>query len=295
MATLVKATSPPRISHSVMVSSVRIAIAFTCLGFSERWFPDAFVFVAIAVVVVAAASPSALPLAVTKAFGDGFWSLIPFTMQMVFVAIGGYVVATSPPAQRLIDRSLHTGNRPGAVGFVATVSMLASLLSWGLSLIFGGLLARAGPAPGPAHGLSGCGCAAYLGLGATWALGLSSSAAQLQANAASLPKTLLPITGVIPFTETIFLWQSMVIALVADRGLGRDRGLVGAVRRGGRDRAGDLGDRPHPTSGGRLAPRQQPGEWLEHAPLLTIAAGGLALGWLVQEFPGRAPSSRSRT
>ena len=54
------------------------------------------------------------------------------------------------------------------------------------------------------------GAAAY-GLGATWALGLSSSAAQLQANAASLPKALLPITGVIPFSETIFLWQSMVI------------------------------------------------------------------------------------
>ena len=58
------------------------------------------------------------------------------------------------------------------------------------------------------------GAAAYLGLGATWALGLSSSAAQLQANPASLPKTLLPITGVIPFTETIFLWQSMLIAVV---------------------------------------------------------------------------------
>ena len=33
--------------------------------------------------------------------------------------------------------------------------------------------------------------AAYLGLGATWAMGLSSSAAQLQANPASLPPALL--------------------------------------------------------------------------------------------------------
>ena len=53
--------------------------------------------------------------AVTKAFGDGFWSLIPFTMQMAFVTIGGYVVATSPPAQRLIDRfALHPQDRPAA-------------------------------------------------------------------------------------------------------------------------------------------------------------------------------------
>ena len=56
--------------------------------------------------------------------------------------------------------------------------------------------------------------AAYLGLGATWAMGLSSSAAQLQANASSLPQSLLPITGVIPFSQTIFLWQSIVITVV---------------------------------------------------------------------------------
>src|SRR5580765_4001737 len=76
----------------------RIAISFT--AWAERWFPDAFVFVAIAVVIVAVAAMlnGASPLAVSRAFGDGFWSLITFTMQMAFVAIGGYVVATSAPA-----------------------------------------------------------------------------------------------------------------------------------------------------------------------------------------------------
>ena len=43
--------------------------------------------------------------------------------------------------------------------------------------------------------------------------GLSSSAAQLQANPASLPPSILSITGMIPFTETIFLWQSGVLLL----------------------------------------------------------------------------------
>jgi short-chain fatty acids transporter len=122
---------------------VRIAIGFTL--WAERWFPDAFIFVAIAVVVVslAALGNGATPLAVSRAFGDGFWSLIPFTMQMTFVVIGGYVVATSAPAQRLI-RSFAAIPKNGisAVGLVAAVSMLASLLNWGLSLIFGGLLVR---------------------------------------------------------------------------------------------------------------------------------------------------------
>jgi short-chain fatty acids transporter len=78
--------------------------------------------------------------------------------------------------------------------------MLASLLNWGLSLIFGGLLVRALAERRELRmDYRAAAAAAYLGLGATWAMGLSSSAAQLQANAASLPKSLLPITGVIPF------------------------------------------------------------------------------------------------
>src|SRR5919206_1487773 len=80
----------------------RLGIRFT--AWAERWFPDAFIFVAIAVVIVAlGALANGVPAAsVAQTFGDGFWSLIPFTMQMAFVTIGGYVVATSPPVQGLI-------------------------------------------------------------------------------------------------------------------------------------------------------------------------------------------------
>ena len=84
-----------------------------------------------------------------------------------------------------------------------------------MSLIFAGLLVRALARRSDLHmDYRAAGAAAYLGLGATWALGLSSSAAQLQANAASLPRPLPQITGVIPFSQTIFLWQSLVIVVV---------------------------------------------------------------------------------
>jgi short-chain fatty acids transporter len=64
----------------------RLAIGFT--AWAEKWFPDAFVFVAIAVVIVALAALAngASPAAVSHQFGNGFWSLITFTMQMAFVA-----------------------------------------------------------------------------------------------------------------------------------------------------------------------------------------------------------------
>lgn len=263
---------------------VRLALRFT--GWAERWFPDPFIFVAIAVIVVAlGALAIGVPVAgVTKAFGDGFWSLIPFTMQMAFVTIGGYVVATSPPVQALIDRlALVPRTSRGAVGFIATVSMLASLLSWGLSLIMGGLLVRAVARRTDLRvDYRAAGAAAYLGLGATWALGLSSSAAQLQANAASLPKSLLPITGVIPFTETIFLWQSMVIAVVLIV-ISAVIAIWSAPSGASALTAQDLGVDPA-LHQDELPPRRQPGEWLEHAPLLTILLTAMALGWLVQEF-----------
>ena len=191
----------------------RLGLRFT--NWAEHWFPDAYVFVclAVAVVAVAALINGASPVAVAASFGDGFWSLIVFTMQMVMVVVSGYVVATSPPAAKLIDAlaGVPRSGR-GAVPFVAAVSMASSLLNWGMSLVFSGLLVRALARRGDLKmDYRAAGAAAYLGLGATWALGLSSSAAQLQANAASLPKPLLAITGVIPFAETIFLWQSMVI------------------------------------------------------------------------------------
>src|SRR6201994_5082454 len=91
------------------------------VGFSERWFPDAYVFVLIAVIAIAIGTilHGGSPLAVSRAFGDGFWNLIPFTMQMALVAIGGYVVAMSPPVAAILRRlsGVPTTAR-GAGGFV---------------------------------------------------------------------------------------------------------------------------------------------------------------------------------
>ena len=204
---------------SVVLQESRSArFAMRCASWAERWFPDSWVFAAVAVFVsvLAALAIGAPASATAKAFGDGFWSLIPFTMQMAFVVIGGYVVASSRPASKLIDcLAKLPKNGRSAVAWVALISMSASLLNWGLSLVFGGLLVKAmARRTDLKMDYRAAGAAAYLGLGAVWALGLSSSAAQLQANPASLPPSILAITGFIPFTETIFLWQSGAMLLV---------------------------------------------------------------------------------
>ena len=264
---------------------VRLAIAFT--AWAERWFPDAFIFVAIAVVVVSAGAMinGASPMAVSQSFGNGFWSLITFTMQMAFIVIGGYVVATSAPAQRLIRGLAQLPKTStGAVGFVAAASMIASLLNWGFSLIVGGLLVRALAERRELRmDYRAAGAAAYLGLGATWAMGLSSSAAQLQANPASVPKSLLAITGVIPFTETIFMWQSFLITAVL-LVVSITIAILSAPGPGAAVPAEAMGIEVSHEDAINVPPPQKPGEWLEYSPLLTILLVLLAIGWLIYEF-----------
>jgi short-chain fatty acids transporter len=261
-------------------------IALRSCAWSERWIPDAYVFAALAAIIVAVAAMTlgASPATAARAFGDGFWSLIPFTMQMSFIIIGGYVVASSPPAARLIEKLAalpRTGR--GAVCWVATVSMLVSLIHWGLSAILGSLLVRA-LARREALGMDyrAAGAAAYLGLGSVWAMGLSSSAAQLQANPASMPPALLSITGVIPFTETIFLWQSIALTAVL-MVVTLWIAWLTAPRPEQARTAAALGieNPPAQRPAGRPA---RPGEWFEYSPLLNILIAALGFGWLAHEL-----------
>lgn len=259
---------------------------------AERWFPDSYIFAVLAVALVTggALMLGATPAAIATSFGEGYWSLIPFTMQMAIVVISGYVVASSPPALKLIDALAKVPKTErGAVAYIALFTILASLFNWAFSLVFGGLYVRALARRRDLRmDYRAAGAAGYLGLGATWALGLSSSAAQLQANAESIPKSLLPITGVIPFSETIFLPQSLLmlavltvvsVAVAYASAPTRDRAVIAA----------DLGVDVWSDVKTDLEKPRQPSEWLEHSPLLTIFIAALGFYWLGQEFLSKDP------
>src|SRR5215831_8857217 len=80
----------------------RVAAAST--RWSERWIPDAFVFALAATVIaaVAALATGVGPRAVVRIWGDGFWELLTFTLQMALIIITGYVVATTRAVYRVI-------------------------------------------------------------------------------------------------------------------------------------------------------------------------------------------------
>ncbi len=252
---------------------------------AERWFPDAFVF-ALAIVVLVFVFGLGLgegPGKLTREFGNGFWVLIPFTMQMALIIVGGFVVASSRPCSRLIARLAAVPRTPrGAVAFVALFAMLTSLLSWGFSLIFTGLLVR--EIAGKIRGVDyrAIGASAYLGLGSVWALGLSSSAALMQATPSSIPAALLPITGVIPLTQTIFLWQNLVLVAV----LVAVSVAVAYYSCPTPERARtaeSMGIRFEPMTIDSQRPAS-PAERLEQSPVLTALVAAIMVAWIASTF-----------
>jgi short-chain fatty acids transporter len=275
----------PEEAEASRESGAMVRAGLALARFSERWYPDPLVFAFLGIVVVflagIALGESAATLAVEG--GKSFWTLVPFTMQMVMVIIGGYVVASSPPVYRMIERVAGWPRTPRtAVAVVAAFSLVTSLLSWGFSLVFSGLLVRE-----MAHRVRGldyraAGAAGYLGLGAVWAMGLSSSAAMMMATPSAIPQELAAITGVIPLTQTIFLWPSLVLtaALIVVSVIVSYLSTPGPEQA----RTAESFGIAHEPLYWRLPPRTKPGEWLDHSPLLTILVVA-ALGWyLVDVF-----------
>jgi short-chain fatty acids transporter len=256
----------------------------------ERWFPDAFALALVAAIIVfvACVGIGSSPTQTAQWFGAGFWDLVVFTMQMSMIIITGYALATAPPVYRLIVRMARVPKSgKGAAAFVGLFSMLSSLVSWSFSLIFSGLLARE-----VAHRVRGgdyraIGAAGYLGVGSVWALGLSSSAALIMAAPASLPQSIMQISGVIPLSQTLGLWQGMAIAVV----LIAVSMSISFYSHPEPSQARDMkamGVRYEPVST-HAVELEKPGEWLEYSPLLTVVVCFFGILYLIREVSEKGP------
>jgi short-chain fatty acids transporter len=252
---------------------------------SEKWFPDAYVFAAMAVVivVVAALAMGRTPSQVSVDFGKSFWNLIPFTMQMAFVVIGGYIVAVSAPVRRVIDVLACFPKTPKvAVAYVAFMAMFASLLSWGFSMIFAGILMREISKRVSGVDYRAMGAAGYLGLGSVWALGLSSSAALLMATKGSIPPALLKISGVIPLEQTLFTWQNgvmIVVLIVLSIWI-----CYVSTPTAEHAKTAEMAGIKYQETQDPIGKPQTPGEKLEFSPLLTLVIVALGVIYLYDVF-----------
>jgi short-chain fatty acids transporter len=284
--------SPPSPQTGLLA---RIALALT--DWTERWVPDAFIFALIATVIVVAAgvafTPSSLPQ-VIDAWGKGLWELIPFTLQMALIIITGHVLATSRPIGRVIRAIASWPTTPrNAVALVTFFALTSSWFNWGFSLIFSAVLAREVARRVTGVDYRALAAASFLGIGSIWAQGLSGSAALQMASPGALQPQIRDIVanngmvpgGIIPFTHTIFLWQSFVSVIVeiivvtavmwlatppAGRGkTARDLGIA----------LGETENEPP-----AVVAKPTPGQWLEHSPILNLLIVAIGGTYLVRYF-----------
>ncbi|KAB2336700.1 short-chain fatty acid transporter [Cytobacillus depressus] len=268
-------------------------MGFSLANWSERWFPDAYIFAAVAVVLIAiiALLMGRTPVEIGVDFGTHYWDLIPFTMQMAFIIITGYVVASSRPVHKLIAKLSEIPKSPkGAVAFVAFFSMATSLLSWGFSLIFSGILIKEISKRVKGVDYRAMGAAGFLGLGSVWALGLSSSAALLMATKASIPPALYEISGTISMSETIFTWQNltMIVVLIVlsvwiafVSAPGKDKAKTAEMAGIDYGRIGNLDETKKKA--------ERPGEWLEYSPILNLLLVAIGSVYIINVISKTGP------
>ena len=276
----------------------RAAIRLT--AWTEKWIPDAFIFALIATIIVFAAAliwtPSSF-IEVVDAWGNGFWDLIPFTLQMSLIIITGHVLATSAPVGNVIRSIAGWPATPrGAVALVTFFALATSWFNWGFSLIFSAVLAKEVARRVDGVDYRALAAASVLGLGSIWAQGLSGSAALQMATPGALQPQIREIVanggmvpgGIIPFRDTIFLWQSFVSVLVEMVVVTLVMWLATPPPSKAKTAAAlgiNLGTQEFSPS-----PRPRalsPGQWLEYSPILSMIVVALGAVYLVRYF-GRA-------
>lgn len=180
------------------------AIADFFTNLMRRWLPDPLVIAIILTVLtmlMAMTWGGSTPLAVVGFWGDGFWNLLAFTMQMAVVLLTGYMLAKTPAVDRLLDRIAGLVKSPSAAIILITlVGGIGSWLNWGFGLVAGGIIAKkvAMNVKGLHYPLAIA--AGYSGF-SVYGIGLSGSVPLLIATEGHFLQDKM---GIIPISQTIF-------------------------------------------------------------------------------------------
>lgn len=112
----------------------------------QKYLPDPFSIawiISLVVVALAIGVTHKTPLEVATYWGQGFFDILAFSMQMTLVIVTGYALASAGVVRRFLQTIARIPKTPKqTVFFIAVVSMVLYYLNWGLGLIAGGLLAR---------------------------------------------------------------------------------------------------------------------------------------------------------
>lgn len=246
----------------------------------ERYLPDPLIFAFLLTLLVFAGAlgMGSGPAEVVAYWGEGFWDLLGFSMQMVVILVTGFVLATTPPARAALTRLAKLARGPGAaILLVSLVALAASWINWGFGLVVGALFARevARQVAGVDYRLLIA--SAYSGF-IVWHGGLSGS---VPLTIATPDHFTVDLIGVVPAGETIFAPFNLIILAALFI-------LIPLLNRAMMGRAGQ------PVTVDRAALAEEtaepektqdsPADWLETTPFLSILIAAFGLSFLALYF-----------
>ncbi len=255
------------------------AISRPMVRIVDRYLPDPFVFVVVLTLVAGLAAmgiQGSSPLEVISVWGDGFWSLLSFSMQMLLVLVTGYMMASTPLVKKGLQALAGLASSPGsAILLVSVVSLAASWINWGFGLVVGALFAKelARQIKVDYRLLV---ASAYSGF-IVWHGGLAGS---IPLSIATEGHPFADLTGIIPTSQTIFSTYNLVIVAALFV-------VVPLVNRAMMPSEADsvyidpalldADDTAKPDT-------RTPAEFLETTPVLSMLIGAAGAAWLIQYF-----------
>jgi short-chain fatty acids transporter len=183
-------------------------------SWSHKYVPDAFVIAVLLtlfVFLVGYLMNPSKPELIIKSWGDGFWVYLAFTMQMVLLMVTGMTLASVPFLNRGLQSVARLANTPNKA-YVLTflISAFAYYINWGLAVVVGAIMAKEVALKNPKAHFPLLVAAAYAPT-ALYSAGLSSS---IGLTIATKDHFLANVMGVIPTSQTIFSFSTVMIFLV---------------------------------------------------------------------------------
>jgi short-chain fatty acids transporter len=262
----------------------------------QRWMPNAFIFATLLTIltfVICILLTEASAGETIDAWGNGFWNLIAFTTQIAMTLITGYALAHTPAVHRLINGIAKLASSPSkAYVIVCFTAIIGSLISWGIGLIVGAIMARqtanvCRSRNIPVHFplLVAAGYAGFV----VWHQGLSSSTGLAIATEGHF---LVDRIGIIPVSETLFTYWNFIIMISVAVTLPF---VMMLLRPADADcvpmpASNDAGDEEESEEERQPGTRRTPAQILDNARILNLLIGAAGLVYLYFHFITRGES-----
>lgn len=254
----------------------------------RRYLPDAYLFAVLLTLVVyvagvALTGSSALDM--MRYWGEGFWDLLDFAMQMSLIVVTGYILASTKAVKSFLSNLARLAKTPGqAVVLVTFVSTVACLINYGFGLVVGALFARHVVRVVPEADYRLLVAGAYSGF-LVWHGGLSGS---IPLTIATADHFLEDIMGVVPVSETLLSGMNVFIVLVLLATLPvLNRLLLSATDVAGRIDPALLQDETaaaEEPAGSSVPGASAPAERLENSVVISLIIGALGVAFIVYHF-----------